>query len=161
MADIGEEVGIAASAIYWHFPSKQDLLVSVFDQCLDRLLSDQANALDRLGETRSALLEVLRLHVDFVVDERGFAQVYYREAMNLPDMDLRRLRQKQRAYVDQWTKLLRALRPELDQERAETLVHAAIGTVQSALLYRTPLATNDLKNVLTVTAKGVLSARVS
>jgi hypothetical protein len=41
--------------------------------------------------------------------------------------------------VDAWAGLLRRLRPELDQHRAESIVHTTIGAIQSCLVHRSPL----------------------
>ncbi|MDR7254286.1 AcrR family transcriptional regulator [Nocardioides sp. BE266] len=157
MADIGAEVGVAASALYWHFPSKQQLLVSLFDQCMDRLVSEQREILMRSGHTLEALQEIVARQVDFVVDERGFAQVYYREATSLAPDDLRRLRGKQRAYVDGLVELVCDLRPEVEHATVAALVHAAIGTVQSTLQYRSHMDDEELKTFLVGLALRTLS----
>jgi AcrR family transcriptional regulator len=160
MAEIGADVGIAASAIYWHFPSKHALLVALFDQCLDRIQDEQTAALERLGDSWDAVLEVARLQIVFAVRERDVARVYYREAHHLPERDLIRLRAKQRAYVHAWSALLRRRRPELDAAGAESLVHAAIGAIQSCLVYRSPMPPADLEAVLSTIAAAVLAAPV-
>ena len=148
MADLGAEVGVAASAIYWHFSSKQALLVALFDDCLDRLIKEQGEAVASLGRTDDGLKAVTELQVSFVVDEHDFAGVYYREAPSLPPAELRRLRRKQRDYVDVWARLLGTLRPELTGHEAEDLVHATIGAIQSALVHRSKLAAARRRNVL-------------
>jgi AcrR family transcriptional regulator len=159
MADIGAEVGIAASAIYWHFPGKQELLVQLFDQCLDRLLAEQVAAIRSLGGGIAALQETVRLQVEFVVEEREFARVYYAEMRHLPDADIRRLRRKQRTYVENWGRLLRSTRPELAEAEADALVHAAIGAVQASLVARMALGRVDLKALLSEAAMRVLGVR--
>lgn len=161
MAEIGAEVGIAASAIYWHFPSKQDLLVAVFDECLDRLRAEQADALAERGYSWEALSEITRRQITFVVNERAFARVYYREAAHLAEADLVRLRAKQRSYVDNWANLLRRVRPELSRAQSVSIVHAVIGTIQSCLVYRSRLASAELRGLLESAALQVLRAPVS
>lgn len=84
MADIGREVDIAASAIYWHYPGKQHLLVALFDDCLDRLLREQEETVTELGRTRIAARRITELQVKFVINEHSFAKVYYQEAHHLP-----------------------------------------------------------------------------
>lgn len=148
MADIGADVGVAASAIYWHFASKQDLLVALFDDCLDRLLSEQAEAVASLGATDAGLTAVTALQVAFVLDEHNFAKVYYREAPSLPEDEQARLRRKQRDYVKAWSRLLGALRPDLTADQTDDLVHAAIGAIQSALVHRSRVPETMRREVL-------------
>lgn len=139
MADIGADVGVAASAIYWHFSGKQALLVALFDDCLDRLLREQAEAVASSGPLTAGVSAVTELQVAFVLDEHSFAKVYYREAPSLPAAEQKRLRGKQREYVEVWAELLRASRPGLSGAQAQDLVHAAIGAIQSALVHRSRL----------------------
>jgi AcrR family transcriptional regulator len=158
MADIGAEVGIAASAIYWHFAGKQELLVQLFDHCLDRLLAQQVAAIESQGGGIGALQETVRLQVEFVVEEREFARVYYAEMRNLTDTDIRRLRRKQRTYVENWARLLRSTRPELSEAEADALVHVTIGAVQASLVTRMALGKPELKALLSEAAFRVLGA---
>jgi AcrR family transcriptional regulator len=100
MEDIGDAVGITASAIYRHYDSKTAVLVAMFDRVIDRLLGDgQAIAADRQADPRQALIRLIDGQIDFVVDDRDVAQVYFREIANLPESDARRLRRKQRLYL--------------------------------------------------------------
>lgn len=156
MADIGAEVGIAASAIYWHYPGKQHLLVALFDDCLDRLLSEQSAAVADLGRTRSAVMTVTEQQVDFVLNEHSFAKVYYQEAHHLPPDEQVRLRRKQRDYVEAWTELLHGSRPDLAGEVASDLVHATIGAIQSALVHRSQLDEQARRRLLVETGERIL-----
>ncbi|MGI9622641.1 MAG: TetR/AcrR family transcriptional regulator, partial [Acidimicrobiales bacterium] len=94
--------------------------------------------------------------VDFVVGSRTIAEVYYSEVKNLPEADRRRLRRKQRQYIEAWVALLRRARPELAEPSARTLVHASIGVIHSALNYDLELPTGDLRLLLADSACQVL-----
>jgi AcrR family transcriptional regulator len=157
MADIGTEVGIAASAIYWHFPSKQALLVSVFDECLERLGRAQGEAVEQSSDSEDALRRLVDQHVDFVVAERDLARVYYQESVHLPEDDQRRLRRKQAAMVAVWIDLLCSCREGMGREAGKALVGAAIGAVQSALRSRSQLGGEAHRSLLTDAAWRVLT----
>ena len=156
MADIGTEVGIAASAIYWHFASKQALLAAVFDECLERLLQAQDEAVRHSNGSEDALRRLVDQHVDFVVTERALARVYYRESVHLPLEDQDRLRRKQAGMVALWTDMLCSARPGLDRDRSRPLVDAAIGAVQSTLRARAVLPEDELRHMLAAAAWWVL-----
>jgi AcrR family transcriptional regulator len=158
MEDIGEAVGITASAIYRHYDSKSAVLVAMFDRVVDRLLGDgQAIAASRTPDPADALARLVEGHIDFVVNDRDVAQVYFREIAQVPPADRRRLRRNQRLYVEEWVLLLTELRPALDDATARALVQAAIGVIQSPLWYSAGLPEDRLRSLLRTSALGVLA----
>ena len=159
MEDIGDAVGITASAIYRHYDSKTAVLVAMFDRVIDRLLSEgQRVAADGEADPREALRKLIEGQIDFVVDDRDVAQVYFREIANLPEADRRSLRRKQRLYLEEWVHLLTELRPGLDDSAARTIVHCAIGAIQSTLQHSAGLPEERLRALLRQSAIAVLTA---
>jgi AcrR family transcriptional regulator len=159
MEDIGDAVGITASAIYRHYESKNAVLVAMFDRVIDRLLSEgQQVAADQQADPREALRRLIDGQIDFVVDDRDVAQVYFREIANLSEADRRSLRRKQRLYLEEWVHLLTELRPGLDDTAARTLVHCAIGAIQSTLQHSAGLPEERLRELLRQSAIAVLTA---
>jgi AcrR family transcriptional regulator len=160
MEDIGGAVGITASAIYRHYDSKTAVLVAMFDRVIDRLLGEGQQFADDPGaDPRDALRQLVDGQITFVVDERDIAQVYYREIANLPEADRRRLRRKQRLYLEEWVHLLTELRPDLDDFAARTTVHCAIGAIQSTLQHSAGLPADRLRDLLRQSAMAVLVAK--
>jgi len=159
MEDIGDAVGITASAIYRHYDSKNAVLVAMLDRVVDKLLADgRAIASAELAEPRAALARLVDGYINFVLGDRASAQVYFREIARVPPDDRRRLRRNQRLYVEEWVLLLTELRPGLDDEGARALVHAAIGVMQSTLWYSAGLPEERLRDLLHQAAMGVLES---
>jgi len=159
MEDIGEAVGITASAIYRHYGSKTAVLVAMFDRVIDRLLADgQRIAADRHADPLDGLTKLVDGQIDFVVDDRDVAQVYFREIANLPETDRRTLRRKQRLYLEEWVHLLTEVHPALDDASARTIVHCAIGAIQSTLQHSAGLPDTQLRKLLHQAALAVLTA---
>ncbi len=156
MNDIGARVGISAAAIYRHFPSKSALLVALFDRSIDDLLQDEDLSRSRFPDPRSALEHLVCRQVDFVVDEREFARVYHGEVDQLAAEDRARLRRKQRRYLEEWVRLLREVRPDLDAAQARTVVRSTIGAVQAPLFAQLELDAGRLRPLLVRTAFAVL-----
>jgi AcrR family transcriptional regulator len=157
MEDIGDAVGITASAIYRHYDSKSAVLVAMFDRVVDRLLGDgRGIAASRTADPADALGRLVDGHIDFVISDRDVAQVYFREIAQVPEADRRRLRRNQRLYVEEWVLLLTELRPGLDDAEARALVHAAIGVIQSTLWYSAGLPEDRLRWLLRGAALRVL-----
>ena len=159
MEEIGAAVGITASAIYRHYDSKTAVLVAMFDRVIDRLLGEgQQLAADHGADPRQALIRLIEGQIDFVVADRDVALVYFREIANLPAADRRSLRRKQRLYLEEWVHLLTELRAGFDDTQARTVVHCAIGAIQSTLQHSPGLPEDRLRAVLRESALAVLTA---
>jgi AcrR family transcriptional regulator len=156
MAEIGGAAGITGSGIYRHFESKSAVLVALFDRVIDALLADGQEIVHHATDLRDALVRLIAGQVEFVVADRNLAQVYHNEIHNLPDDDRRRLRRKQRMYVEEWVHVLGELRPELTDAESRALVHMAIGAIQSPLFYQSGLAEDSLRELLAASARAVL-----
>jgi AcrR family transcriptional regulator len=160
LSDIGREAGIVGSGVYRHFDSKVAILVALFDGVIDDLLTDEQRIVDSQNDLSSALDLLIDGQVEFAVGNRAIAQVYHHEIANLPHDDRRRLRRKQRLYVEDWVHVVRELRPDLDDVTARTLVHAAISAIQSTLFHDAGLSEERLRAVLAASARAVLEVGV-
>ena len=162
MEDIGEAVGITASAIYRHYDSKTAVLVAMFERVIDQLLSEgQQLAADRQADPLDALTQLIDGQIGFVVDDRDVAQVYFREIANLPEADRRSLRRKQRLYLDEWVRQLALLEPGTPDATLRARVHAAIGAIQSTLQHSAGLPEDLLRDLLRRSALAVLTAEAT
>jgi AcrR family transcriptional regulator len=142
MADIGAEAGIVGSGIYRHFDSKTSILVAMLDQVMDRIASG-GTAIIAAGGNDSFVLAV-----------------YHREIHTLPEDDRRRLRRRQRHYIEDWVHLLAPLRRDLTDGELRLAVHAAIGAIQSTLFFRSGLPRGELATRLEEMAHGCLGIPV-
>ena len=158
MADIGAEAGIVGSGIYRHFGSKTSILVAMLDQVMDRLAAGAADILADGGSDAATLSELVRDHITVAIEDRDVLAVYHREAHTLPEEDRRRLRRRQRHYLEDWVHLLAPLRPDLTDGDLRLAVHAAIGAIQSTLFFRSGLEPDRLARRLEVMAHGCLGA---
>jgi AcrR family transcriptional regulator len=156
MMDLGAAAGITGSAIYRHFGSKSAVLVELFDRVIDALLRDAQETVLTEDDLKKALTHLVVGQVEFVVADRALAQVYHHEVNNLPHEDRRRLRRKQRLYVEEWVHLLAELRCDLTDGEARAVVHAAIAAIQSALFHSVGLTEDQSRQLLTELAASVL-----
>lgn len=156
MSDIGAAAGVTGSAIYRHFESKSAVLVALFDRVIDALLSNASRIVEETPTEQEALTLLVRDQVRFAIEDREVLQVYMREINNLPTEDRRRLRRKQRLYLEEWVHVLGELRPSLLDTEARTLVHAAIGAIQSVLHYQSGLPNDRLAELITEAAHASL-----
>jgi AcrR family transcriptional regulator len=156
MASIGASAGIVGSGIYRHFESKAAILVEVFERVIDWLLEQQQTVIDTIEDYDLAFEQLIADQIQFVVGNRPVAQVYHNEVQNLPGADYRRLRRKQRIYVNGWVLLLQEKRPGLEDSYARTVVHCAIGAIQSTLVHNAGLPETQLRDLLARVSRVVL-----
>lgn len=156
MADIGAAAGVTGPAVYRHFESKSAVLVALFDRVIDSLLDNASRIVDEADDVSVALALLVRDQVTFAIDDREVLQVYMKEINNLPEEDRRRLRRKQRVYLEEWVHVLGELRPELGDAEARALVHAAVGVIQSVLNYQSGLPGERLAELVAGAAHAAL-----
>jgi len=80
MQDIAEYCGVAKGTLYNYFPSKEDLLLAVFEDVMgpfDREVEDLLGK--RTLEPERKLREMIRIHLRFFVENRNLMRMYARE----------------------------------------------------------------------------------
>jgi AcrR family transcriptional regulator len=148
---IGQRAGIPGPHIYRHFGGKHELLATLIDQAMDRLLTLTADTSD---DAREELELLVRGHVRFALGDRLLLSVYSQDARSLSNADRRRTRRRQRAYVDRWVERLRCCYPAQPQLELEAAAHGAIGHIQSVI--RWPRAVLESPGLERIIERGVL-----
>jgi AcrR family transcriptional regulator len=156
MSDIGAAAGIVGSGIYRHFDGKSAVLVAMFDRVIDDLTRASAQILSRGLEPAQTLREFIAAHVRITLEDRMLMRVYHNEIASLPVDDNRRLRRKQRIYLEEWVHILNVLRPEVDDAVLRTLVHAGIGAVHSTLFYSSGVPADRLAQLMAAAAEATM-----
>lgn len=129
LEDIGRAAGTTASSVYRYFPSKADLLAAAFYRASERVAEATAAALAGADDDASALARMVDSYVDLTFERSDLVSVYLAENNNLPEADRHELRKVQRLHVEEWVRLLGAVRPGLAVPEARVLVHAALNIV--------------------------------
>jgi AcrR family transcriptional regulator len=135
VSDIGAAAGVTGSALYRHFPNKSEILVALLDRVVDQLLEGAQAVVSSSEPSGASPAEMLRTliaaHVDFAVGRQAILAVYAQEAHNLEAADRRRLRAKQRRYVDLWVDLYRRVHADRPEVVARLRVEAVFGLLNS------------------------------
>ena len=161
MADIGAAAGIVGSGIYRHFNSKTAILISMSDLVMDRLEDGAAQILAAVHDPAVAMSLLVKDHIAVAIEDREILAIYHREAHTLPEDDWRRLRRRQRHYIEDWVHVLAQLRPDLPDGELRLTVHAAFGAIQSILFFNSGLTPDQLAAQLAVPAHGCLGIKIA
>jgi AcrR family transcriptional regulator len=156
--EIGTAAGISGPGVYRHFSGKSSLLVALFDSISERLLLGAEEIQKADHPAQETLDRLIAFHVATAVEERAMLAVWLQDQRSLPDPDEERIRRRQAEYLGIWLTTLARLRPELAPAEAETVVHAAVGAINSVALHDTALPPDALEALLANAARAVLRA---
>jgi AcrR family transcriptional regulator len=131
VTEIGAAAGVTGAALYRHFSNKSEILVALLDRVVEQLLIGARQVLSAGYDPATALRALIALHLDFAVEQRSILAVYAQESHHLAPDDQRRLRAKQRRYVDLWSKAYRQVHPRTAEARARVRVEAVFGLINS------------------------------
>ncbi len=86
---IARRAGVADGTIYLYFKNKEEILVSVFEQVMDRFLSQGILELEPTADAVSRLREIVNLHLEQVGEDYDLAVILQVELRhNLRFLDL-------------------------------------------------------------------------
>jgi len=159
--DIGADAGVAGTAVYAHFATKQEVLAEAIQQGAGRIRDAVAPtlALDSAGP-EEALEALVRAYVTVVLDNADMNACYVLEARNL-QADVRDpLVRSERSLRTAWCDRLQAVRPELSREQAHTMVQMAIFAVVALCVHRNRIDRDALLELATSQVLGALGSPV-
>lgn len=135
LVDIGEEAGVQASAIYYHFSSREELIEEVMHVGARTMLEHLRDALDALGPDASPTERVgaaVEAHLRTELDISDYSKAIIRNANQLPPAVAERALKLVAEYNAIWRDLIAALddagqlRPGLDRAAARMVVLGAL-----------------------------------
>ncbi|MGH8993301.1 MAG: TetR/AcrR family transcriptional regulator [Acidimicrobiia bacterium] len=156
--EIGTAAGISGPGVYRHFPSKDSLLVALFDRISEAMLESARAVVAEGGNPEETLRRLVEVHVGFVCDERALLSVWIQDWRSLPALDRQRVRRRQGEYVGEWIRALTELRPDLTPKGAEAMAYAAVNTINSVAFHDAGLPREELDPLLARLALAVLGA---
>ncbi len=154
--DIGQAAGITGPGVYRHFPSKDSVLVALFDHIGEQMLSGAQKIGTESTTPEQVLANLVDLHVTIAVAERSPLSVWVQDRRSLPDEAQERIRRRQREYMGEWVRALAGLRPELSEAELETIAFGAVSTINSVAFHDTGLDRGPLGPLLRNMALAVL-----
>lgn len=126
--ELGAAAGVTGPGLYRHFKSKEEILATLFDEAMDRLLMLSG---PRHEDPLEDLRRLADAHVTFALDDPALLSIYSREDRSLSEAYRRRLHRRQRQFVERWrASLADVIQPATD-ERLTEAAYALIGMILS------------------------------
>jgi AcrR family transcriptional regulator len=95
---LADAVGVEAPTLYYHFPSKQEILCDIFDRTMNDFLAGLEKALGSATSFETRLRAVVRFHVIFHIERRDEAFISHSELRSLSAPNRRRINAKRDHY---------------------------------------------------------------
>lgn len=134
--DIGTAAGITGPAIYRYFASKEELLVSIYDQLYRRSAEGAEAMLTEDLDDRAAMERLIDVQIAAAVEEPEKVRIVDREERHLPLKEAEQFRIQRRQLLGIWTDQLRRARPDLSREEVDATLHAVLAMINSITLRR-------------------------
>jgi AcrR family transcriptional regulator len=138
--EIGQRAGVTGPAIYRHFSGKDEILSTLFDDAIDRLM--EATTVES-ADPFEELEALVRGHLTFVMGERKLAGVKIREERSLAEPFRRGLHRRERRYIERWLDCMERCYPERAKAELTTATHVALGALNSIATWSTDAVKGD------------------
>ncbi|CUU59791.1 DNA-binding transcriptional regulator, AcrR family [Parafrankia irregularis] len=134
--EIGAAVGVSSAAVYRHFATKADLLVTIVVRTASAMSLTMSTSLHSASTPEAGLANAAGTYIDFAMSHPDLVSVLVAETNCLPEEQRQQVHTTTQTYIAEWLRLLRAVRPELDRADALYRVHAVLTMVNDVA--RTP-----------------------
>lgn len=144
---IGERAGVTGPAIYRYFSGKDDILVTLLDEAIDRVLMSTGGEVE---DPWQQLEHLIRGLVHRALEERELMSVWIKERNSIPKQYRPRLRSRINRFVDCWVDCLDRCYPGHPREVLVAAVHATHGLIDATAMWpASALKVSSLDDLLT------------
>ncbi|MCP8969005.1 TetR/AcrR family transcriptional regulator [Ectobacillus ponti] len=106
--DIVSGLGVTKGAFYYHFPSKEALLLQIHQRFIDALLRRQHSILESAKTCSEKLREVVLMLLQNIEQNGASARVFFRELQNIKEENLPGVLEKRDSFRKGISDLIRA-----------------------------------------------------
>lgn len=145
---IAEAAGVSTPAIYRVFENKEEILATLFDEALDRLMT-RSGAPD--DDPDDDLRRLAQVHAEFALGDRELLSIYAREDRSLTGAHRRRVHRRQRQFATRWRDALRRVNKTASEGELISTTYALIGLLISAAHWPTEALETEGLTALLVT----------
>ena len=98
--DIVDRVGVTKGSFYYHFKSKEELLMHIQESYIDELLRRQNQILESGQDAKDKLVRIVELLIRDIEEQGEIGKVYYREIRHLAPKNATVIRRKRAEFRD-------------------------------------------------------------
>jgi TetR/AcrR family transcriptional regulator, cholesterol catabolism regulator len=106
-------LNISNSGLYYHFENKQEMLFTIIDDFIEKVLFNLRENMDIIQAPEEKLLYIIQSHIRFFVKYPAQTKVVIYEARSLEEESMRLMRRKQSEYVGFLKKVLTEIAGEV------------------------------------------------
>jgi AcrR family transcriptional regulator len=136
--DIGFAAGVTGPAVYRYFPSKEALLVAIYQHLYRRNSEGLARALAEGRSPAETLERLIDLQIQLATEEPEKIRIVASEERHLPEAEAEELDREVRKALRIWTDVVRQVRQDLSKDELDATVHAVLALINSISLRRKP-----------------------
>jgi TetR/AcrR family transcriptional regulator, cholesterol catabolism regulator len=137
MRDIARSADMIAGSIYYHFASKEELFLAVYEEGVRRISARVLTAVESCDDPWQRLGQACRAHTEMLLEESDYAQVILRVFPDDVPAVRARLVELRDDYEGLFRELVDALPVDPDVDRA-TLRHMLLGALNWAKFWYRP-----------------------
>lgn len=143
VAEIARAANVADGTLYLYFKNKDDLLVGIFDEIMDRFIRDGLHMLEEVADPIERLKAIIRMHLHQLGEDEDLAcifQIEFRHNVHIMRMFSQT---KLREYFNVIEKLIRnaqdqgRIRPELNPWMTAKIMFGAVDEMATNWVLRT------------------------
>jgi TetR/AcrR family transcriptional regulator, cholesterol catabolism regulator len=108
LRDIAERVGLRQPSLYHYFPSKEVILIELYEQVMEDSIQAVSSIAEKGLEPDVAFRQVLEERIRYMCLNQRLVRIFFEEEAELPPQLTKKLRRRQREYEDIYVKLLEA-----------------------------------------------------
>ncbi len=75
ISEVAKEAGVASGTIYLYFKNKDDILISVFEESLEKLIEDVTTEIEKIEDPKKQLKRFIELHLGMLKNNKQLAEV--------------------------------------------------------------------------------------
>jgi TetR/AcrR family transcriptional regulator, cholesterol catabolism regulator len=108
LRDIAEKVGLRQPSLYHYFPSKEYILIELYEQVMEDSIQAVSSVVEKGLEPDVVFREVLEERIRYMCLNQRLVRIFFEEEAELPPQLTKKLRRRQREYEDIYVSLLEA-----------------------------------------------------